>query len=229
MTRTFDRSGTGTGRGKRYVVNARKDMPKGVPAPAPAPAPSAAEAPSGEERVRGRDVNGRIADPRLAADMGQRSARVRAEKKALVGAWTPRKLRLGGHQLFEVRSALERFATEADAAFNAKCEEIARDVGGGYCGVGVRACIRQWAHAHYGALAMFEMAMGPLMFDPKVKDAPKIQAEIYATATRMASEARGSLLCAHSLASAEATSRSARVDAGADVPWLLQPAPTENK
>lgn len=224
--RSFVRNGHGAGAGRPHVENPRDELPPGVPAPPP-PAALA----SGDERPIARDANGRPADRAAAAEMGRRSARARAEKRSMLAAWTPRKLKLGTHQLFETRKALERFADEADAAFNAKCEEIARDVGGGYCGVGVRACIRQWAHAHYGALAMFEMAMGPLMFGSSAKEAaPKLQADIYATATKMAAEARGSLLCAHSLASAEAAGRAARLEssAGNDAPWLLRPETKES-
>lgn len=207
MTRSFSRTGTGSGRGKTYVENPRKDLPEGVAAPTPG-----TDDPSGLERTVNRTPDGRVADHAAAAELGRLSARARAERRSMVEAWMPLKLRVGGHLLFEVRKELERFAVKAQNDYRDKCEEIALDVGGGRAGVGVRSCVALWSHALNGSLAMYELATGPLMLDPRVKALPKIQNDLFSTAARLSAEARQALLTAHSLAAEEAKARAARTD-----------------
>lgn len=215
MTRTFDRTGTGDGRGRHYVENPRKDLPRGEAVAAPS---------TGPERPIARTLGGQFADRQAASEAGKRGAAKRRENRLIgAGFHFPKGLRVGGGALYEVRDSAKRFVELADRAVAEKCLEIARDVGGGYCGVGPTACIKAWAHAHFNSLMLFELASGPLgspRHEGGTEISLKLQTELLTTAARLSSEARQALLTAHSLAASEAESRAKRSDAD-DAPWVL--------
>jgi hypothetical protein len=203
--RTFVRDGHGNGAGRPHIENPRKDLPTGVAA-------APAETTPAEKRPVARKPDGTPADRAAAAELGRRGGLAAARKRATVdalGAEVPRSLRVGGHPALQVRELAAPFAEEAAKAYEAKRAELARDVGGGVCGVGASACIRTWAHAHHASLMLFELAQGLLMFDGKGAR-PKVQTDLFAAATRLSAEARQALLSAHSLAAEEAKSRRER-------------------
>jgi len=215
MTRTFDRTGTGAGRGKTYVENPLKDLPPGLPA---------AATPTGDERPLARNPHGQFADRQAASEAGKRGAAKRLQNRLMTAGFKfPKSLRVGEGQLYEVRDSAKRFAELADKAVTEKCTELARDVGGNYCGVGPTACIKAWAHAHFNSLMLFELAGGPLgaVRQPGGAGAEvtiKLQQELLATAARLSAEARQSLLTAHSLCASEAEARAKRVDPSSGAP-----------
>lgn len=157
--------------GVAYVeVATPAQLPEGKPAPA--------------ERKNDRGEGGRFASGNSLAARGARARRARVALAQRMGLKDP-----------PAGSAFEPYARAAKDFREAQCRELARNVGGGYCGPSPSAIV---------ATAAMQLAWSRYLSD---KAAETDDADLAIKASRLADASRQSLLAAHELCAREAQAR----------------------
>ena len=170
------RSGHGTGRGvPRVEVLPADELPRGVPGEAVRPSPT------------DFDAAGRFAPGNQLARLGGLS---RAGKTRLAD-------RLGLRGLADA-SEFRPYKRAAVSFRKAQCSELARNVGGGFCGPAPSSLV---------ASAALQLAWSRYLSDCAATTG---DTELALKASRLAEASRQSLLAAHELCAKEAQARSAR-------------------